>query len=123
MNRFKSIKKFFIKQELIYINILFIIRCLIKSFFCSFHHKHKPMRIHQKAMREIDDGAHLKDLKTFRWELYHFRNSKEVIRCLSRYYFKKYAFKYFGEEIVIAGYNLQDVRRKLFFRHHNLPSN
>lgn len=77
------------------------------------------MRIHQKAMREIDDGAHLKDLKTFRWELYHFRNSKEVIRCLSRYYFKKYAFKYFSEEIVIAGYNLQDVKEHFFSRHHN----
>lgn len=65
-------------------------------------------------MSEIDETAHLKDLKTFRWELYHYRNSKEIIKCLSRYYFKKYYFKYFAEEIIIAGYDLQNVSQLIF---------
>ena len=61
-------------------------------------------------MKEVLEAAYLEDLKSFRWELFHHRHSKEVIKCLTRYYFKKYNFQHFAEEIVIAGYDLQNVR-------------
>lgn len=61
------------------------------------------------AMKEIDEAAYIEDLKSFRWQLYHYRNTKEIIKCLSRFYFKKYNFKHFSEEIVISGYDLQNV--------------
>lgn len=60
-------------------------------------------------MKEVLEAAYLEDLKSFRWELFHHRHSKEIIKCLTRYYFKKYNFQHFAEEIVIAGYDLQNV--------------
>lgn len=60
-------------------------------------------------MKEIDGADYTEDLKSFRWQLYHYRDTKEIVKCLSRYYFKKYNFKYFAEEIIIAGYDLQKV--------------
>lgn len=61
-------------------------------------------------MEGINEASYLRDLKSFRWELYHHRDSNETIKCLSRYYFKKYYFQHFAEEIVIAGYDLQNVK-------------
>lgn len=60
-------------------------------------------------MKEIDGADYTEDLKSFRWQLYHYRDTKEIVKCLSRYYLKKYNFKYFAEEIIIAGYDLQKV--------------
>lgn len=60
-------------------------------------------------MSESNEAVYLEDLRSFRWELFHYRNSKETIKCLSRYYFKKYYFQHFAEEILIAGYDLQNV--------------
>lgn len=62
-------------------------------------------------MKETNEVTYLKDLKSFRWKkkLYHYRDSTEIIKCLSRQYFKKYNFKHFAEEIVIAGYDLKKV--------------
>lgn len=61
-------------------------------------------------MKEVNEAVYLDDLKSFRWELYHYKDSKDIVKCLSRYYFKKYNFKHFAEEVVIAGYDLQNVR-------------
>lgn len=61
-------------------------------------------------MKEVNEAAYLDDLKSFRWELYHYKDSKEIVKCASQYYFKKYNFKHFAEEVVIAGYDLQNVR-------------
>ena len=60
-------------------------------------------------MKEVNQAEYLQDLQSFRWELYHYRNSAEKIKSLTRYYFKKYYFQHFAEEIVIAGYDLQNV--------------
>lgn len=60
-------------------------------------------------MSGIDEPSYLDDLKSFRWALYHHRKSREIIKCLSRYYYKKYKFEHFAEEIIIAGYDLQNV--------------
>lgn len=62
-------------------------------------------------MNGINEIVYLEELKSFRWELYHHRNSRERIKCLSRYYFKKYNFQHFAEEILIAGYDLQNVKQ------------
>lgn len=62
-------------------------------------------------MNGINETVYLEDLKSFRWELYHHGNCTERIQCLIRYYCKKYCFQHFAEEIVIAGYNLRNVRR------------
>lgn len=60
-------------------------------------------------MNGIDERSYLDDLRSFRWALYHHRKSREIIKCMSRYYFKKYNFEHFAEEIIIAGYDLQNV--------------
>lgn len=60
-------------------------------------------------MNGFDDPDYLDGLKSFRWSLYHHRKSREIVKCLSRYYFKKYYFEHFAEEIIIAGYDLQNV--------------
>lgn len=60
-------------------------------------------------MEDTDEAAYLEDLRSFRWELYHYRDSTEIIKCLTRYYFKKYYFQHFAEELIIAGYDLQKV--------------
>lgn len=60
-------------------------------------------------MSKVNEIVYFEDLKKFRWKLYHYRNSKETIKFLCRHYFKKYIFKHFAEEIVIAGYDLQNV--------------
>lgn len=60
-------------------------------------------------MTEFDGADYTEDLKSFRWQLYHYRDTKDIVKCLSRYYLKKYNFKYFAEEIIIAGYDLQKV--------------
>lgn len=62
-------------------------------------------------MNGINEAVYLEDIKSFRWDLYHYRNDTERIRCLTKYYFKKYYFQHFAEEIVIAGYDLQNVRQ------------
>lgn len=60
-------------------------------------------------MNQVNEPTYLEDLKQFRWELYHHRKSREIVKCLSRYYFKKYYFEHFAEEIIISGYDLQNV--------------
>lgn len=62
-------------------------------------------------MNVHNETDYLEDLNSFRWELYHHRNITERIRCLCKYYFKKYYFQHFAEEIVIAGYDLRNVRQ------------
>lgn len=79
-------------------------------------------------MDEINEPAYLEDLKLFRWELYHHRKSREVVKCLCRYYFKKHYFEHFAEEIIIAGYDLQNVSRYFLFlllltKNHKLKIN
>lgn len=67
-------------------------------------------------MKRVIVANYLEDLKTFRWELYHHTNSNETIKCLSRYYFKKYYFQHFAEELIIAGYDLGNVRTLITFK-------
>lgn len=62
-------------------------------------------------MSRFDEPDYFDDLKSFRWALYHYRKSREIVKCLSRYYFKKYNFEHFAEEIIIAGYDLQNVSK------------
>lgn len=61
-------------------------------------------------MNAVNEVVYFEDLRSFRWEIYHYRNDTERIKYLVRYYFKKYYFQHFAEEIVIAGYDLQHVR-------------
>lgn len=70
-------------------------------------------------MKEVNQADYLQDLRSFRWELYHYRNSTETIKSLTRYYFKKYYFQHFAEEIVIAGYDLQNVSQNAQFMKEN----